>query len=31
VGFQMANLSFAMDRPDMRERLTPFVRSLMSV
>jgi UTP--glucose-1-phosphate uridylyltransferase len=28
VGFQMANLSFAMDRPDMRERLLPFIRSL---
>jgi UTP--glucose-1-phosphate uridylyltransferase len=30
VGFQMANLSFAMDRPDMRERLLPFIRNLMS-
>ncbi len=28
VGFQMANLSFAMDRPDMRERLLPFIRKL---
>ncbi len=28
VGFQMANLSFAMDRPDMRERLTPFIKKL---
>jgi len=28
VGFQMANLSFAMDRPDMRERLLPFIRQL---
>ncbi|MGD8836593.1 MAG: UTP--glucose-1-phosphate uridylyltransferase GalU [Desulfobacteraceae bacterium] len=28
VGFQMANLSFAMDRPDMRERLKPFVEQL---
>ena len=30
VGFQMANLSFAMDRPDMRERLTPFLNRLMA-
>lgn len=30
VGFQMANLSFAMDRPNMRERLLPFIRSLTS-
>jgi UTP--glucose-1-phosphate uridylyltransferase len=30
VGFQMANLSFAMDRPDMRERLTPFISRLIS-
>jgi UTP--glucose-1-phosphate uridylyltransferase len=28
VGFQMANLSFAMDRPDMRERLLPFIQKL---
>ncbi len=28
VGFQMANLSFAMDRPDMRRRLVPFIRNL---
>jgi UTP--glucose-1-phosphate uridylyltransferase len=28
VGFQMANLSFAMDRLDMRERLLPFIHSL---
>ena len=28
VGFQMANLSFAMDRPDMRERLKPFIDQL---
>lgn len=26
VGFQMANLSYAMDRPSMRERLMPFLR-----
>lgn len=30
VGFQMANLSFAMDRPNMRERLLPFIRNLTS-
>jgi UTP--glucose-1-phosphate uridylyltransferase len=30
VGFQMANLSFAMDRPDMRERLVPFLKQLLS-
>jgi UTP--glucose-1-phosphate uridylyltransferase len=30
VGFQMANLSFAMDRPDMRERLLPFIHSMTS-
>jgi UTP--glucose-1-phosphate uridylyltransferase len=30
VGFQMANLSFAMDRPDMRERLMPFINQLIS-
>lgn len=30
VGFQMANLSFAMDRPDMRERLTPFLSRLIA-
>jgi UTP--glucose-1-phosphate uridylyltransferase len=28
VGFQMANLSFAMDRPDMRQRLMPFIKNL---
>lgn len=28
VGFQMANLSFAMDRKDMKERLAPFIRQL---
>lgn len=28
VGFQMANLSFAMDRPHMRERLLPFLRDI---
>jgi len=28
VGFQMANLSFAMDRPDMRRRLEPFIEHL---
>lgn len=28
VGFQMANLSFALDRPDMRTRLMPFIEKL---
>jgi UTP--glucose-1-phosphate uridylyltransferase len=28
VGFQMANLSYALDRPDIRERLLPFIRQL---
>ncbi len=27
VGFQMANLSFAMEQPDLRERLIPFLRT----
>lgn len=29
AGFQMANLSFALDRPDIKERLMPFIRSLI--
>ena len=28
AGFQMANLSFAMDRPEIRERLMPFIQRL---
>ena len=28
AGFQMANLSFSLDRPDMRDRLLPFIRDL---
>lgn len=28
VGFQMANLSFAMDRKDMKGRLMPFIQKL---
>jgi UTP--glucose-1-phosphate uridylyltransferase len=28
VGFQMANLSFSMERPDMREKLLPFIRRM---
>lgn len=28
-GFQMANLSFAMDRPDLKEELLPFIRTLL--
>jgi UTP--glucose-1-phosphate uridylyltransferase len=31
VGFQMANLSYALDRPDMRDRLMPFIRNLAKV
>ncbi|MDA8137794.1 MAG: UTP--glucose-1-phosphate uridylyltransferase GalU [Desulfobacteraceae bacterium] len=31
VGFQMANLSYAFDRPDMRERLMPFLRQMLKV
>lgn len=29
VGFQMANLSFAMERASMRERLIPFLKGLI--
>ena len=29
AGFQMANLAFSMERPDMRERLLPFIQELM--
>jgi len=29
AGFQMANLSFSLDRPDMRDRLLPFIRTLI--
>ncbi len=28
VGFQMANISYAMERPDMRSRLMPFLRKV---
>ncbi len=28
VGFQMANLAFALERPDMRERLVEFIKSI---
>lgn len=28
-GFQMANLAFAMDRPDMRSELLPFIQKLL--
>jgi UTP--glucose-1-phosphate uridylyltransferase len=31
VGFQMANLSFAMDRPDMRKRLKPVIDQLCNL
>lgn len=30
VGFQMANLAFAMDRPEMRERLLPFIKNIVA-
>jgi len=29
AGFQMANLAFAMDRPELRAKLMPFIRSLV--
>ena len=29
AGFQMANLAFSFDRPDMRERLLPFIKKLL--
>ncbi len=29
AGFQMANITFAMDRPDMRKRLMPFLKSIV--
>ncbi|MBR9981728.1 MAG: UTP--glucose-1-phosphate uridylyltransferase, partial [Desulfatitalea sp.] len=29
-GFQMANLSYAFDRKDLREQLTPFIRQLLA-
>lgn len=29
AGFQMANLAFSLDRPDMRARLLPFIRELI--
>ena len=29
VGFQMANLAFSLDRPDMRDRLMPFIHDLI--
>lgn len=31
VGFQMANLSYAFDRPDMRERLVPFLKHMIKI
>ncbi len=30
VGFQMANLAFAMDRPEMKPRLEEFIRELLT-
>jgi UTP--glucose-1-phosphate uridylyltransferase len=29
AGFQMANLAFAMERPEIRARLLPFINSLI--
>ncbi len=29
VGFQMANIAFAMERPHMRERLMPFLKGII--
>jgi UTP--glucose-1-phosphate uridylyltransferase len=29
AGFQMANLAFSFDRPDLRERLLPFIKELI--
>jgi UTP--glucose-1-phosphate uridylyltransferase len=29
AGFQMANLAFSLDRPDLRDRLLPFIRDLI--
>ncbi|NNG00116.1 MAG: UTP--glucose-1-phosphate uridylyltransferase GalU [Desulfobacteraceae bacterium] len=29
AGFQMANLAYAMDRPEMKAQLMPFIRSLI--
>jgi UTP--glucose-1-phosphate uridylyltransferase len=29
AGFQMANLAFSLDRPDMRDRLLPFIQNLI--
>jgi len=28
VGFQMANLAFALERPDMRDKLLAFIKSV---
>jgi UTP--glucose-1-phosphate uridylyltransferase len=29
VGFQMANLAFALERPSMRERLLPYIEKMI--
>ena len=29
AGFQMANLAFSFDRPDIRDRLLPFIQDLL--
>ncbi len=31
VGFQKANLSFAFDRPDMKEQLLPYIKEILNV
>jgi UTP--glucose-1-phosphate uridylyltransferase len=28
VGFQMANLAFALERPDMRDKLIDFIKEI---
>ena len=28
VGFQMANLAFALERPDMRDKLIEFIKEI---
>jgi UTP--glucose-1-phosphate uridylyltransferase len=30
AGFQMANMAFAFDRPELRERLQPFIKELIN-
>ena len=28
AGFQMANMAFAMERPEMKEKLTEFIKTM---